>query len=104
MTSLAIFGRLLKRNARRIGAVAGGNGTPGRRPAARGSRSYAFWRNDARFALVLVDPRRRGPYARRACADGGCERAGVPPPGPPLRGRARVLGDGQLRRAAPWER
>ena len=38
--------------------------------------------------------RRRDPRQARARADGGRQRAGLPPAGPPLRRRARVLGDG----------
>ena len=39
----------------------------------------------------------RGADAARARAHGRRQRAGIPPPGPALRGRARVLGDGLLR-------
>ena len=44
------------------------------------------------------------PIPPRACADGRSERPGLPPPGAPLRRRARLLGDGQLRRALAQER
>ena len=62
--------------------------------AARGRRS----------PLLLADRDGRDPDAARARSDGRCERAGLPPPGPPFRGRARLLGDGQLRRAPPRQR
>src|SRR3954463_5646187 len=42
MTSLAIVGPSFKRNARRSGAVAGRNGTPGALSAARGGCGFPF--------------------------------------------------------------
>ena len=53
---------------------------------------------------ALVDRRRRDPDAARARADGGRQRPGVPAPGPPLRRRPRLLGDGQLRGARAPQR
>ncbi len=44
------------------------------------------------------------PDPARARPDGRCQRAGVSPPGPPFRRRARLLGDGQLRGAFAQER
>ena len=46
----------------------------------------------------LVHRRGRGADAARARADGGRQRAGVPAAGTPVRGRARLLRDGLLRR------
>ena len=71
-------------------------------PAARGSRqSAARLRFSAHEASICTSPGRsarsrfrRGSSSRRWRR----ERPGVPPPGPPLRRRARLLGDG---RAAP---
>ena len=53
---------------------------------------------DDRPARILVDRAGRDPDAARPRADGGRQRAGVSPPGPALRRRARLLRDGQLRR------
>src|SRR5712692_4638715 len=51
-----------------------------------------------RTTHALADRERRDPDARRARADGGRQRAGVPATGPALRRGARLLGDGLLRR------
>ena len=53
---------------------------------------------------IVVDRRRRDPDAGRPRTHGGRQRPGVPPPGPPLRRRARLLGDGLLRRDRAPER
>src|SRR6266852_6681714 len=61
----------------------------------------AYGREPDRF---LVDRRRGGADAGRPGPDGRGQRPGVPPPGPPLRGRPRLLGDGLLRRNRAPER
>ena len=75
-----------------------------RRTDVNPSHGYYFPLCAGRSSQPLVDPGRRDPDAARARPDGGRERAGLPPPGPALRGRARLLGDGELRRAPARER
>src|SRR5919201_4175984 len=53
---------------------------------------------------ILVDPRGRDPDPPRPGTDGGRQRPGLPPAGPALRRRARLLGDGLLRRARAPQR
>src|SRR6266487_2643977 len=53
---------------------------------------------------ILANRGRRDPDAGRSGPDGRGQRPGFPAPGPPLRGRARLLGDGFLRRDRAPER
>src|SRR3954467_9502489 len=62
-----------------------------------GLHGYYFPLCAGESSRVLVDPRRGDSDPRRARAVGRCQRAGISPPGTPVRGRARLLGDGLLR-------
>src|SRR5262249_58671838 len=65
---------------------------------------YHFPLYAGRSSRVLVDSGRPGPNPPGAGSDGGGERPGLPPPGPPLRRRPGLLGDGELRRARAPQR
>ena len=76
------------------GAVAGANSTLPPPDAVNTPRVPSRRAVQIDLRTVLADRARRDPDAARARADGGRQRAGVPPPGTPLRRRARLLGDG----------
>src|SRR5256714_14518739 len=67
-------------------------------------RGYHFPLYAGRSSRILVDSGRRDPVPAGARPDGRCERPGLSPPGAPLRGRARLLGDGKLWRDRVPER
>src|SRR5436190_11521058 len=103
MTSFTAGTPLLTKKRGATGAVAGANGsaTAGRRQQ---RYSYDFPLCAGESSRALVDRRRGDPDPRRARANGGCERAGVSPPGTAVRGRPRLLRDGLLRRDRAPER
>src|SRR5512132_2250683 len=65
---------------------------------------YYFPLYAGRSSRILVDSGRRDPESARPRPHGRGERPGLPAPGPPVRGWARLLGDGQLRRARAPQR
>src|SRR5215204_2950340 len=92
-----------KRAARRaaVAEAAHGSGGGGRRQHAF---RYLFPLCAGKSTNSLENRGGRDPHTRRPRTDGRCERSGISTPGAPVRGRARMLGDGQLRRARAPER
>ena len=66
--------------------------------AAPGGAAFTILLDDGRPPRALVDWAGRDPDSARPRADGGRQRASVPPPGTALRGGSRLLGDGLERR------
>src|SRR5262249_13307093 len=84
-------------------AVAGGNSSyTGRR--SQPNRHLRFPLYAGKSSRALAHRAGSDPKPARSRPDGGRQRAGLSAAGPALRRRARLLGDGVVRRAAPWER